>query len=88
MPAANPRIIAHLGTGSSMTVRASFNGATGIARWQLLAGSSPSTLAPVTSAATQGFETALAAPRQAYVAMRALDAGGATLGTSPAVRPR
>ena len=87
-PAANPRIVAHRGTGSSMTVRASFNGATGIARWQLLAGSSPSTLSPVTTVASQGFETAIAAPRQAYVAMRAQDAGGATLGTSPAVRPR
>jgi hypothetical protein len=88
IPAANPRIVAHLGTGSSMTVRASLNGATGIARWQLLAGRSPSTLVPVTSVATQGFETAIAAPRQAYVAMRALDANGATLGTSPAVQPR
>jgi hypothetical protein len=87
-PAANPRIVARRGTGSSMTVRASFNGATGIARWQLLAGRSPTTLTPVSTVAAQGFETAIAAPRQAYVAMRALDASGATLGTSPAVRPR
>jgi hypothetical protein len=87
-PAESPRVVARLGSGSSMTVRASFNGATGIARWQLLAGRSPSTLAPVATVATQGFETGLAVPRQAYVAMRALDANGATLGTSPAVRPR
>jgi hypothetical protein len=87
-PAANPRIVAHRGTGTSMTVRASFNGATGVARWQLLAGSSPTTLAPVSTVDSQGFETALAVRRRPYVAMRALDAGGATLGTSRAVAPR
>jgi hypothetical protein len=87
-PAANPRVVAHLGSGTSMTVRASFNGATGIARWQLLAGRSPSTLQAMSTVATQGFETTITAPRQAYVAMRALDASGATLGTSPAVRPQ
>jgi hypothetical protein len=87
-PTANPRIVARSGTGTSMTVRASFNGATGVARWQLLAGSSPTTLAPVATIPSRGFETAIAAPRRPYVAMRALDAAGATLGTSPAVRPQ
>jgi hypothetical protein len=87
-PAANPRILAHRGSGTSMTVRASFNGATGVARWQLLGGGSPSTLQPVSTVAAAGFETTITAPRQAYVAMRALAADGTTLGTSPSVRPR
>ena len=87
-PAANPRIVARRGSGTSMTVRASFNGATGVARWQLLAGASPSTLHQISTVPTAGFETAIAAPRQAYVAMRALAADGTTLGTSVPVRPR
>jgi hypothetical protein len=86
-PAANPRIVARRGSGVSMTVRASFNGATGVARWQLLAGDSPGTLQPVSTVPKTGFETAITAPRRAYVAMRALAADGTTLGTSPTVRP-
>ena len=86
-PAANPRIVARRGSGTSMTVRASFNGATDIARWQLPAGGSPSTLQPVSTVSTAGFETAITASRQAYVAMRALTADGTPLGTSPVVRP-
>ncbi len=87
-PAAAPRIVARRGSGTSMTVRASFNGATGVARWQLLAGGSPSTLRPISTVPTAGFETAITATRRTYVAMRALAADGTTIGTSRSVRPR
>jgi hypothetical protein len=87
-PTANPRIVAHLGSGASMTVRASYNGATGVGRWQLLAGDAPSALVPVSSVRNAGFETTIVAPRKRYVAMRALAADGTPLATSPTVQPR
>jgi hypothetical protein len=77
------------GAAGPATVYASWNGATRLASWRVLAGSSPSRLAPVASAAKSGFETAVAVPRLAagaYVAVQALDATGAVLGASPAKR--
>jgi hypothetical protein len=81
-PASRPRIAVRRGT-----VRVSWNGATAVARWQLLAGPEPDALAPVRTVARTGFETAVPAPPRAYVAMRALDASGAALGESPAISP-
>jgi hypothetical protein len=75
-------------TGGAM-VYASWNGATQVASWRVLAGSSPSRLAPVASAARSGFETAVAVPKLAvgaYVAVQALDATGAVIGASRAKR--
>ena len=67
---------------------ASWNGATEVARWEVLGGASPDALAVVGGGARKGFETALSvAGQHAYVAVRALDAGGAVLGTSRAVQP-
>jgi hypothetical protein len=77
------------GAAGPATVYASWNGATRLAAWRVLAGPSPSRLAPVASAAKSGFETAVAVPRLAagaYVAVQALDATGAVLGASPAKR--
>jgi Arylsulfotransferase (ASST) len=87
-PVSPPRIVARRGSGAGMTVRASWNGATGVARWQLLAGSSRGALAVVSTKDSEGFETAISAPRAPYVAMRALDAQGTPLATSPTVSPR
>ena len=67
---------------------ASWNGATEVARWEVLGGEAPDALVPLASAPRRGFETALSAPgAPRYVAVRALDAGGAVLGTSRAVTP-
>ena len=75
------------GSGGAVTVYASWNGATGIASWQLLGGNTADQLSPVASAASTGFETAIAASTSLpYLAVRALDAGGKTLGTSAAVQ--
>jgi hypothetical protein len=65
------------------TVYASWNGATRVARWEVLAGSSSSALRVVASGARAGFETAIKVD-QSYGAyeVRALDAHGKTLGTS------
>jgi hypothetical protein len=68
------------------TLYASWNGATEVDRWQLLAGSRPGELRPVTAARTRGFETALHSPDPApRFAVRALDRNGVTLGSSAEV---
>ena len=70
-----------------MTVYASWNGATQVASWRVLAGPSPTQLAPVATAADAGFETAIATPGAApYVAVQALEASGAVIGTSKTIK--
>jgi hypothetical protein len=73
--------------GAELTAYASWNGATGVERWQLLAGAQADALRPVASTGSRGFESALqatVAPGQ-YIAVQALDAGGAPLGQSRTV---
>jgi hypothetical protein len=65
------------------TVAASWNGATNVASWRVLAGSSPTTLVAVASGAKTGFQTTISVPAPpAYVAVQALDASGAVIGVS------
>jgi hypothetical protein len=85
-PSTPPAIVAHR-SGGVVRVQTSWNGATGIASWELLGGSSPGSLTPLASSARHGFETTLQAVTSApYVATRALDASGRVLASSPAVR--
>jgi hypothetical protein len=66
-------------------VYASWNGATQVAAWRVLAGASSASLRTVATAARTGFETAIAvAARAPVIVVQALDAGGRVLGTSPA----
>jgi hypothetical protein len=81
-PAAQPAVAASSGGRS---VYASWNGATQVAGWQVLAGASPTTLAPAGSAPRSGFETTIRTAGAAFVAVQALDASGAVLGTSNAI---
>ncbi len=89
---ANPPALAVVPAPSApgaATVYASWNGATEVASWHVLAGPSASALEPAISAARTGFETAISVPALAagsYVAVQALDAAGAVIGTSPTVR--
>jgi hypothetical protein len=70
-----------------VTVYASWNGATGVASWRVLAGAAATQLAPAASAPKGGFETSISTPgKPAYVAVQALDAAGNVLGTSTAVK--
>jgi hypothetical protein len=72
-----------------VTVYASWNGATAVAGWRVLAGSSVGSLAPVASAARGGFETAIPAGGVRagdYVEVQALDGAGAVIGVSRARR--
>jgi hypothetical protein len=73
--------------GDNVDVWASWNGATRIARWEVLAGADAQQLAPVASVAFADLETHVVARTQApLVAVRALDATGAVLGESRVLR--
>ena len=86
-PAERPKVVAS-SSGGTVSATASWNGATEVARWQLLAGPSEDALEPVSDAEVDGFETTVKGETtQPFVAMRALDADGKTLATSPAVQP-
>ena len=67
------------------TVYASWNGATDVARWDVLAGPRASELRPVRSALRKSFETAMVVHATGgLVAVEAFDASGRALGTSKA----
>ncbi len=75
-------------TGARETVYASWNGATEVSRWEIMAGSSPHDLRVIAAGRRRGFETAFAvrAGSGGYFAVRALSSGGQVLGTSRAFR--
>jgi hypothetical protein len=82
-PAAVPAIALKATSPATTTVYASWNGATGVAAWQVLAGPTPATLAAVAAAPSAGFETAVTVPSAAQVfAVRALGPAGEVLGSS------
>jgi Arylsulfotransferase (ASST) len=84
-----PPDIAARRSANRVAVYASWNGATEVARWEVLAGASADALQRAASERRDGFETTLSAPRDAaFVAVRALDASGNELGTSETIRPR
>jgi hypothetical protein len=88
-PTEPPAVVVAAGAGGKPVAYASWNGATSVASWRLLAGSSPANLSPVASAPRSGFETAIALPAGgsfAYVAAQALDGSGAVIGVSAPAR--
>ena len=90
-PTGSPALAAvrSAGAGGGRTLYASWNGATAIASWRVLAGRSAKTLAPVLDVVKNGFETAIALPRSVSfhcLAVQALDASGAVIGASRAVK--
>ncbi|MGN6371773.1 MAG: arylsulfotransferase family protein [Solirubrobacteraceae bacterium] len=87
-PAEPPAVaIGEQGESANTPVFASWNGATTVATWQVLAGPSPQELKPVASAARANFETKIEAPGEpAYIAVQALDSSGTVLGTSKTIQ--
>jgi hypothetical protein len=71
-----------------VTIAASWNGATEVAAWQVLAGDSGASLAPIGAPARwSGLETVIVrATPERFVTVAALDAAGRELGRSPAVQ--
>ena len=85
-PAAPPSLVVHAQGASTLTAAVSWNGATDVSSWRLLAGSSPSALSAVATAARTGFQTTItAATNGPYLAAQALDGSGAVIGQSPTV---
>jgi hypothetical protein len=87
-PDEDPAVAAEKGHEDEVTVYASWNGATEVATWRVLAGSGPDELEPLGSGSWKGFETALAVRTdEPYVAVRAEDDSGRVLGVSKAIKP-
>lgn len=85
-PNTKPAILPVSTSSHTVTVFTSWNGATEVATWRVLAGSSPSSLtAVVRTVPKQRFETPIHATTTArYVAVQALDRNGKVLSTSDA----
>jgi len=67
-------------------VHMSWNGATGVSAWRVLAGKSAQSTQAQATVRSSGFETATILPNSyAYVQVAALGSSGQVLGTSPAV---
>jgi hypothetical protein len=77
------------GAAGGLLAYASWNGATEVASWRVLAGASATALVPVANAAKSGFETTIALPASAsgpYVQVQALSSAGSAIGVSAVVR--
>ncbi len=83
-PAAAPVIAASANNTEEETiVHASWNGATDVAAWRVLAGETPQALAAVATIPASGFESGTTLPHKyKYAAVQAQDRGGRVLGTS------
>jgi Arylsulfotransferase (ASST) len=80
--------VAASNSGKTTTLYVSWNGATGVKRWRVLAGASSSSLKAATTARRTAFETAIKISRQSYVRVQALDGSGHVLGTSAVTASR
>ncbi len=88
-PESPPAVLASLNsTGEETIVHASWNGATEVASWRVLAGERPEALKPQTTIPASDFESSTILPEKkfAYVAVQAFDSAGRVLGTSRTVR--
>jgi Arylsulfotransferase (ASST) len=82
-PAAPPNGAVQANNDATTEVWSSWNGATAVASWQVLAGPSPHSMVPLLTVGKRGFETAVAAPTGVPdFAVQALDSSGHVLGTS------
>ena len=85
-PLTAPAVAAIRESPTEVAVYASWNGATKVASWEVLAGESPETLSPLTTAQWSGFETRIGAASSASTfEVRALDGEGKVLATSEPV---
>ena len=86
-PTDEPAVAVEQGPDDKLKLYASWNGATEVATWEVLAGPRKSRLGSVGSVPRSGFETAtLVQTVEPYVAVRAKDRLGQPLGTSAPVK--
>jgi hypothetical protein len=84
---AHPPVAAAKRRSGGSTVYASWNGATSVARWRVLAGKSATSLSTVGSVRRAGFETAIEVHNNGpWFAVEAIDAGGHALAKSAPVK--
>src|SRR5215217_6019966 len=87
-PTDRPAAAAERALEEEVRVYASWNGATEVESWEVLAGPRPDGLEPLGSVSRTGFETAiLAGTSEPYVAVRARDRSGRILGASEPIEP-
>ena len=85
-PSDRPAAVAERTSEEEVRIYTSWNGATEVESWEVLAGRRPENLKALGSVPRDGFETAmLARTSEPYVAVRAKDRSGAVLGTSEPV---
>ena len=87
-PQSPPDVLASLNdTGEETIVHASWNGATQVASWRVLAGERPDALKPQAVIGAEAFESSTTLPvKHTYAAAQALDADRHVLGTSKTVK--
>jgi hypothetical protein len=87
-PSSPPSVLANLNnTGEETIVHASWNGATEVASWRVLAGGHPDSLSVQTTIGSTGFESSTILPKKyAYAAVQALDSAGQVIGASHTVQ--
>jgi hypothetical protein len=83
-----PPVVSASQRGTETVVYASWNGATDLAAWRVLAGDRADDLKPVATADKQGFETEIAIGAHRYVAVQALDRADHLLAASAPAQPR
>ncbi|HZF57900.1 MAG TPA: arylsulfotransferase family protein, partial [Rubrobacter sp.] len=88
-PQDEPAIAAQAVAGEKVTVYASWNGATEVAAWEVLAGPGLDRLQPVGTAPRKGFETAITVNMsEPYVGIRAKNDAGKVLSAIRAIEAR
>ncbi len=87
-PSSPPAVLASLNnTGEETIVHMSWNGATEVSSWRVLAGEHPNSLRAQATIGASGFESSTTLPeKHAYVAVQALDSAGHVLGASHTVQ--
>src|SRR5918995_48091 len=86
-PSDQPAAVAERASEEEVRVYASWNGATQVATWEVLAGPSPNQLESLGSVPRNGFETAmLVRTAEPHVVVRAKDRSGRVLGTTEHVQ--
>jgi hypothetical protein len=85
-PKTSPAVVAQRSSPSAVSVYASWNGATRVAKWQVLAGQGAGSLSRVATVRKRSFETRVDLNTPATVfAVRALDSRGRVIGRSATV---
>jgi hypothetical protein len=88
-PQTRPAVVAETGEADEVEIYVSWNGATDVATWRVLAGLGPDELKPVRSSPRAGFETIATLQAEGpYFAVKGEDDSGHEIATSLAVKPQ